>query len=208
MDHVINNLPIEFHLPTLFGSSERVGGSFDSTGFYSYCGPGTKYDQRISEGYAGVNHLDKLCRLHDAAYAAASDRSGRIMADRELMNKAFSLALDPSHDYMERFYALIVAGVFGGMSSKFAIGNRPLNSFLPRSYSFSHSSSASKLMSSLLRLPRLSKTIGSESVKARQVINNLVRSSSLLSSISSFPNFLYSNIPFRRRHYKRKRLYK
>ena len=34
----------------------------------SYYGPGTRYQQRIREGYNGINELDKMCKLHDQFY--------------------------------------------------------------------------------------------------------------------------------------------
>ena len=64
LNNLINNLPIEFHQYAEKG--EYVpGGSFNDQQKYSFCGPGTRYDQRVREGYKGINELDKMCELHD-----------------------------------------------------------------------------------------------------------------------------------------------
>ena len=57
----------ELHLPASKG--EYVpNGSFNNQFKYSYCGPGTKYEQRVREGYKGINELDRMCKLHDKFY--------------------------------------------------------------------------------------------------------------------------------------------
>src|SRR6478609_9295202 len=57
----------ELHLPATKG--EYVpNGSFNNLQKYSYCGPGTIYDQRNKEGYQGINELDSMCKLHDQFY--------------------------------------------------------------------------------------------------------------------------------------------
>jgi len=45
----VNHLPIELHQ---FAEKEEnvPGGSFNNQQKYSYCGPGTKYEQRVREG--------------------------------------------------------------------------------------------------------------------------------------------------------------
>ena len=64
LNNLINNLPIEFHQYAEKG--EYVpGGSFHDQQKYSFCGPCTRYEQRIKEGYQGINALDKMCKLHD-----------------------------------------------------------------------------------------------------------------------------------------------
>ena len=48
LNNLINNLPIEFHQYAEKG--EYVpGGSFNDQQKYSFCGPGTRYEQRIRE---------------------------------------------------------------------------------------------------------------------------------------------------------------
>src|SRR5207245_114543 len=54
----------ELHLPANKGEYVQ-NGSFSNLQKYSYCGPGTKYDQRVKEGYNGINELDSMCKLHD-----------------------------------------------------------------------------------------------------------------------------------------------
>ena len=44
----------ELHLPANKGEYVQ-NGSFNNLQKYSYCGPGTKYDQRVKEGYNGMN---------------------------------------------------------------------------------------------------------------------------------------------------------
>ena len=53
----------EMHLslPNTVESENIPNGSFQNTGKYSYCGPGTKVKKRVSEGYQGVNKLDNAC---------------------------------------------------------------------------------------------------------------------------------------------------
>ena len=64
LNTLVNKLPIELHLAADKG--EYVpGGSFNNQKNYSYCGPGTKYEQRVMEGYNGINELDSMCKLHD-----------------------------------------------------------------------------------------------------------------------------------------------
>ena len=57
----------ELHLPASKGE-EVANGSFNNLNKYSYCGPGTKFEQRDKEGYKGINELDKMCKLHDSFY--------------------------------------------------------------------------------------------------------------------------------------------
>ena len=46
----------ELHLPANKGEHVQ-NGSFNNLQKYSYCGPGTKYDQRVKEGYDVINEL-------------------------------------------------------------------------------------------------------------------------------------------------------
>ena len=67
LNNLINNSPIEFHQYAEKG--EYVpGGLFNDQHKYSFCGPGTRYKQRIREGYQGMNELEKMCILHDQFY--------------------------------------------------------------------------------------------------------------------------------------------
>ena len=47
-------------------SSEKVSnGSFNNARKYSFCGSEAKVQNRINEGYKGVNSLDSACKEHD-----------------------------------------------------------------------------------------------------------------------------------------------
>jgi len=174
MDYLINNLPLELHLPTIGGGEVR-NNELDSSNSYSYCGPGTRYSERIAAGYAGVNHLDRLCKVHDESYNRFSTRSGRLAADKALFNSAMALVTDSSHDISERLYSLLVASYFGSVSSDFAVGSRRSDSSLLVSYPSirhlldklppSRSYSSSKLLKTLLSTPSISKPVLSNSRK-------------------------------------------
>ena len=57
LNNFINNLPVELH--QFAEKGEHVpGGSFNDQQKHSFCGPGTKYERRIREGYKGINELD------------------------------------------------------------------------------------------------------------------------------------------------------
>ena len=64
---------MHMRLPKAGLSEDVPGGSFQNTGKYSYCGPFTKLNKRLTEGYRGVNQLDRACFDHDVAYAAHKD---------------------------------------------------------------------------------------------------------------------------------------
>lgn len=66
LNWLINNLPVELHLPG-----------------YNYCGPGTKSLEKRA-----VNRLDEFCKEHDIAYQQSSDLSDRRKADIKLMKMA------------------------------------------------------------------------------------------------------------------------
>ena len=54
LNNLVNNLPFELH--QFAEKGENVpNGSFNDQQKYSYCGPGTKYEQRVKEGYQGIN---------------------------------------------------------------------------------------------------------------------------------------------------------
>jgi len=121
MDGIINNLPMELHLPSL-GPSEFVpNGSFNNSGRYSYAGPGTKFIQRMKEGYKGINDLDRAAMEHDAAYHFYKDRETRTISDRILAERALKIAKDPSKNSSEKLMAAFVYKTFteGGLADKF-----------------------------------------------------------------------------------------
>jgi hypothetical protein len=68
INKALNVLPLpEMHLKSAVGSEQVSSGSFNDTGKYSFCGPFTKLHKRLSEGYKGINTLDKACQKHDIA---------------------------------------------------------------------------------------------------------------------------------------------
>lgn len=208
MDYIINKLPWELHLPS--SKREEVeNGQFNELFSYSYCGPGTKFEDRVAQGYVGINHLDRLCKAHDEAYAAHSGRMGRVEADQALISGALDIVGDSKHDITERLYAFLVASYFGSISSKFVLGDRRADSFMYDHPSLKHivkhipsipSKSSSILLSHLLKSNVLRKEILSESRqynlfrnKFQSILFNKFRTSLLSSSSpeidSSLPKF-------------------
>jgi Phospholipase A2-like domain/Domain of unknown function (DUF5679) len=110
-----NVLP-EMHLSLPKGvPSEYVpGGSFNNTGKYSFCGPFTKMNKRLAEGYKGVNDLDKKCFKHDIAYVKNKDTKTRNKDDDILALAAQKFVNDPNQPDHEK--AKIVAASMAGKS--------------------------------------------------------------------------------------------
>ena len=114
----------ELHLPSTKG--EYVpNASFNNLQKYSYCGPGTKYEQRVREGYQGVNELDRACKSHDQFYNENQDTQSRNISDAALAHRANEIANDERFDEEQRRFARFVVWVmnnkvrFGlGMKSK------------------------------------------------------------------------------------------
>ena len=110
LNNLINNLPIEFHQYAEKG--EYVpGGSFNDQQKYSFCGPGTRYEQRIREGYKGINELDKMCKLHDQFYNENKDTKDRNMSDVALAHRADEIAGDSTFDDVQRKDARFISGI-------------------------------------------------------------------------------------------------
>ena len=116
----VGNLVGEMHLPAVEG--EYVpGGSFNNLRKYSYCGPGTKYRQRVEEGYKGINELDRMCKLHDKFYSENSDTKSRNVSDVALAHRAEEIANNPNYDYHQRWWADKVKTILGA-KAKFGLG--------------------------------------------------------------------------------------
>ena len=116
----------ELHLPATKG--EYVpNGSFNNLQKYSYCGPGTKYEQRVREGYQGINELDSMCKLHDQFYNENHDAKSRNISDAGLAHRANEIANDPRFDDEQRMFAKLIKII---MESKvrFGLGIQPKNS--------------------------------------------------------------------------------
>ena len=118
LNNLINNLPIEFHQYAEKG--EYVpGGSFNDQQKYSFCGPGTRYEQRIREGYKGINELDKMCKLHDQFYNENKETKDRNISDVALAHRADEIARDSNFDDVQRKDARFISGI---MKTKARLG--------------------------------------------------------------------------------------
>ena len=133
VNKLLRKLPLpEMHLslPADVSSEKVENGSFQNTGRYSFCGPGTKLDKRLSEGYKGVNSLDEACRNHDIAYSKYKKTKDRNRADDILAQEASKIALDESKAEYERRDARLVTGIMG-TKSRFGMGMAAPKDVLP-----------------------------------------------------------------------------
>ena len=101
LNYRINRLPIQFHQYAEKGVYVP-GGSFNDQQKYSFWGPGTRYEQRIGEGYQGINELDKMCKLHDQFYNENKDTKDRNINDVALAHRADEIARDSNFDDVQR----------------------------------------------------------------------------------------------------------
>ena len=117
----------ELHLPSEKG--EYVpNGSFNNQKTYSYCGSGTKYEQRNREGYQGINELDSMCKLHDQFYNETHDTQIRNISDIALAHRANEIANNPQFDEEQRRFASLVK-ILMENKARFGLGlNHPKNS--------------------------------------------------------------------------------
>lgn len=102
INSIINNLPVELHLPG-----------------YQYCGPGTKLRKRLARGDPGINLLDKACKEHDIAYSKYHNTSDRHIADRILAEKAWQRFKSKDASLSERVNSLLVTNM---MQAKVKMG--------------------------------------------------------------------------------------
>ena len=118
LNNLINSLPIELH--QFAETGENIpGGSFNDQQKYSYCGPGTRYDQRIKEGYKGINELDSMCKLHDQFYNENTDTKIRNLSDAALAHRADEIAANVNLDAAQRKDAQFISKI---MKTKAALG--------------------------------------------------------------------------------------
>ena len=110
MNNFINNLPVELHQFTEKGENVP-GGSFNDQQKYSFCGPGTQYEQRLREGYKGINELDKMCKLHDQFYNENKDTRERNISDIALARRADEIANNLNYDEAQRRDAKFISGI-------------------------------------------------------------------------------------------------
>ena len=115
---MINQLPIELHLFAEKGENVP-GGSFNDQQKYSFCGPGTRYEQRVREGYKGINELDSTCLLHDKFYNENTDTKTRNISDIALAHRADEIAMNPAFDGSQRRDANFISGI---MKTKAKLG--------------------------------------------------------------------------------------
>ena len=110
LNSFINNLPVELH--QFAEKGENVpGGSFNDQQKYSFCGPGTRYEQRIREGYKGINELDKMCKLHDQFYNENNDTKERSISDIALARRADEIANNLNYDEAQKRDAKFISGI-------------------------------------------------------------------------------------------------
>ena len=110
LKNLINNLPVELH--QFAEKGENVpGGSFNDQQKYSFCGPGTRYEQRMREGYKGINELDKMCKLHDQFYNENMDTKERNNSDLVLARRADEIANNLNYDEAQRRDAKFISGI-------------------------------------------------------------------------------------------------
>lgn len=124
LNTVLNKVPLpELHmsLPSHTSSEYIPGGSFNNTGKYSFCGPKTKLEKRLNEGYQGVNTLDKHCKEHDIFYSKHKKTKDRNYADDILSREANKIVLDETKPEYERRDAKLVSGIMG-LKSRFGMG--------------------------------------------------------------------------------------
>jgi protein-arginine kinase activator protein McsA len=120
LNSFVNNLPIELH--QFAEKGENVSdGSFNNQQKYSYCGPGTKYEQRVKEGYQGINELDRMCKLHDQFYNENVDTKTRNISDIALAHRADEIASNPIYDDIQRKDAKFVSNIMKN-KARFGLG--------------------------------------------------------------------------------------
>ena len=110
LNSFVNNLPIELHLFAERGENVPDG-SFNNQQKYSFCGPGTRYEQRVREGYKGINELDSMCKLHDKFYNENTETKVRNLSDLALAHRAAEIAKNPMYDDAQRKDARFISDI-------------------------------------------------------------------------------------------------
>lgn len=116
----VGNLFGEMHLPARAGENVPSG-TFNNLNKYSYCGPGTKYSQRVQEGYQGINELDRMCKLHDQFYNEHADTATRNISDEALAHRAYEISNSPQYDSSQRNMAALVYHIMKN-KTRFGLG--------------------------------------------------------------------------------------
>ena len=109
-------------LPKDIPSEQVENGTFENTGKYLFCGPFIKFDERLPEGYEGVNLLDAACRKHDLDYKKYKNTRARNIADDILADEASVIATDETKPDYQRKDARLDIGIMG-TKSRFGLGN-------------------------------------------------------------------------------------
>jgi len=120
LNDMINNSPIELHMYADKGE-DIPNGSFNGLQKYSYCGPGTRYEQRTKEGYKGINELDNMCKLHDQFYNEYTDTKTRNIIDIALAHGAEKIARNQNYDNPQRKDANFISGIMRN-KARFGMG--------------------------------------------------------------------------------------
>ena len=120
LNNLVNNLPVELHLAADKGENVP-NGSFNDLQKYSYAGPGTKYIQRVKEGYRGINELDRMAKLHDQFYNENTDTKTRNISDVALAHRAREITSDPRTDEAQKRDARLVANLMEN-KARFGLG--------------------------------------------------------------------------------------
>lgn len=94
LNKLIDKLPFELHLPG-----------------YKFCGPGTKLQEKLSKGVNGRNPLDNFCKAHDIAYDRSKDVESRHIADRILVDQAWSRVKSKDSSLGEKAAAWMVTNM-------------------------------------------------------------------------------------------------
>ncbi|RZF34065.1 hypothetical protein LSTR_LSTR014875 [Laodelphax striatellus] len=68
----------------------------------------------VMERANGINSLDRACKQHDIAYSRNSDTSSRAKADRELAERAWSVATSADAGVLEKAAAVAVTNINEG----------------------------------------------------------------------------------------------
>src|SRR5271166_1907434 len=110
LNSFVNNLPFELHQFAEKGE-DVPGGSFNNQQKYSFCGPGTRYEQRVREGYKGINELDSTCLLHDKFYNENTDTKARNISDIALAHRTDEIAVNQALDGSQRRDAFFISGI-------------------------------------------------------------------------------------------------
>lgn len=86
---------------------------------YRFCGPRTKFSNRLARGEHGINESNEAYREHGIAYSEYKDNEHRRVVKRTLAEKAWQRAKECNSGASERANA---ATVVAAMEAKSALG--------------------------------------------------------------------------------------